>query len=63
MGCKWVFALKYRVDSTFDRHKSSLVAKGFTQIYGIDYFVTFSLVAKLNTISLVVDINKDWPIY
>ena len=61
MGCKWVFALKYKVGSTFDRHKARLVVKGFTQIYGIDYSKTFYSVVRLNTVRflLSVGINKD----
>ena len=39
MGCRWVFALMYKVDGTLDRHKARLVAKEFTQVYEVDYFV------------------------
>ena len=52
VGCKWVFALKYRADDTLDTHKVRLVAKELTQNYGVDYFETFFPIAKLSTVFL-----------
>ena len=56
-----MFTLKYNADGTIDRHKVKLVAKGFTETYGINYSKTFSHVAKLNTIRALFSIlvNKD----
>ena len=36
VGCKWVFALKHKANGMIDKHKVRLVAKGFTQTYGIE---------------------------
>ena len=46
VGCKWVFTIKSKVDGSVERYKAKLVAKGFTQTYGIDYQETFAPVAK-----------------
>lgn len=63
VGCKWVFMMKYKCDGTLDRYKAGLVAKGFTQTYGIDYSETFYPIAKNTIRVLSVVVNKDWPLY
>jgi hypothetical protein len=49
MSRKWIFKIKYNVDGFMTlwqvRHKACFVARGFTQVEGIDFNETFSLVA------------------
>ncbi|RVW81598.1 Retrovirus-related Pol polyprotein from transposon RE1 [Vitis vinifera] len=65
VGCKWVFAVKVHPDGSVARLKARLVARGYAQTYGVDYFDTFSPVAKLNSVRLFISIaaSQQWMIH
>ena len=63
--CKWVYRTKYGLDGIVDKHKYHLVAKGFSQVEGIDYTETFSPVAKINSVRLVLSLAASfkWEVH
>ena len=63
VGHKWVFKLKEEENGT-PLYRARLVAKGFSQSYGIDYFETYAPVVRRTTLRMLfaVSVNFDLKI-
>ncbi|KAJ9544176.1 hypothetical protein OSB04_023883 [Centaurea solstitialis] len=57
MGNKCVFKKKTDMDGKVHTYIARLVAKGYTQTHGVDYDETFSLVAMLKSIRILIAIT------
>jgi len=64
VGCRWVYKIKTNFDGSIKRYKSRLVAKGYSQQYGMNYEETFAPVVKMTIIRTLIDVAsiRQWHI-
>jgi hypothetical protein len=54
VGTKWVFCNKQDEHGVVTRNKARLVAKGYSQLEGLDFDETYALVARLESIRILL---------
>jgi hypothetical protein len=62
---RWLYKIKYVADGSIEKHKARFVARGFSQIEGIDYDETFAPVARYTSIRSIMAIAAEmgWKIH
>ena len=56
INTKWIFKNKTDEDGEVVRNKSRLVAQGYTQVEGVDFDESFALVARLESIQILLSV-------
>ncbi|XP_050919449.1 uncharacterized mitochondrial protein AtMg00820-like [Lathyrus oleraceus] len=59
ISMRWIFTIKLKPNSSIAKYKDRLVARGFLQKYDLYYFEVFAIVARYETIRLVIDIDAN----
>ena len=62
---RWTYKLKHAMDGSVEKYKARFVARGFSQVEGIDYDETFALVARYTSIRALISIAAEmgWKIH
>ena len=65
VGYEWIYKIKTHSDGSIKCYKAHLVAKSFTQEYGINYEKTFALVARISSVRvlLAVAATSKWDLF
>lgn len=56
VGLKWIFKSKFNHDGILLRKKARVVAKGYSQVEGIDFDEIFSSMSRMETIRLFLGV-------
>jgi hypothetical protein len=53
---KWIYKIKHAADGSVEKYKARFVARGFSQVDGIDYEETFAPIARYTSICMIISL-------
>ena len=53
---KWIYKIKCTADESIEKHKTRFVARGFSQVEGINYEETFTHVSRYTSIRTIISL-------
>ena len=65
VSSRWLYKVKQATDGSVEKHKARFVARGFSQVEGINYDETFARVARYSCIRLMLALSAQmgWKIH
>jgi len=65
VGLGWIFKVRHDTYGNIEKYKAKFMAKGYSQVEGIDYEETFSLVARYSSIRSILALaaQMEWNIH
>ena len=62
---RWLYKVKHDADGSIEKFKARFVARGFSQVEGVDYEETFAPVARYTSIRSIISIAAEmgWKIH
>jgi hypothetical protein len=62
---KWIYKIKHAADGSVEKYKARFVAKGFSQVEGIDYEETFAPVSRYTSIRTIISLvaSMSWRLH
>ena len=62
---KWLYKIKHAADGSIEKYKARFVARGFSQVEGVDYDETFAVATRFSLIRAVISIvvEMGWKIH
>ena len=62
---RWLYKVKHAADGSIEKFKARFVARGFSQVEGVDYEETFAPVARYTSIRSIISIAAEmgWKIH
>ena len=54
---RWLYKIKHAADGSIEKFKARFVARGFSQVEGVDYEETTALVARYTSIRSITSIT------